>query len=90
MTRSRTYTITQDGQTVLWVTVVIPTKDIHKYSDYLWDSRLGVVTAIYKESEKDVGKRVLVPCTGTVAGAIEPKPYIATNISQVDLDYWYY
>ena len=90
MTRSKTYSIVQDGQAALFVTITIPTVDIDKYSDYLWDSRLGIVTAIYKKDENDEGKRIVVPSSGKVVGSIEPAPFLTTNISSIDYDYWYY
>lgn len=82
---TKTYFIQQDSATPLSITVTIPDGEIDKYSDYIWDSRLGLVSAMYE------GKRIIVPASGTVSGVVETKPIIQSgSIKEIDYDYWYY
>ena len=82
---TKTYFIQQDGAIPLSITVTIPDDEIGKYSDYIWDSRLGLVSAMYE------GKRIIVPASGTVSGVVETKPFIQSgSIKKIDYDYWYY
>lgn len=81
-----TFTITQNGATMS-VTVVIPDADVEYYSEYQWDSKLGLVTALRN------GKRVIVPHTGiNQTGTLDPTQTFTTsnNIIRVDRDYLYY
>ena len=85
---TETYTITQDGKTMS-VTVTIPDADISLYTDYQWDSSLGIVTAVKG------GKRVIVPHTGSnQSGTLDPDPEKtvthSNNIVSIQLPRLYY
>lgn len=64
MAKELTYKIKEklsDGSTkeIAYVKVSIPDDDVTLYSDYEWDSKLGLVTALKN------GKRVIVPHIGS-------------------------
>lgn len=85
---SKTYTVSQTiGDTTIEhsITITIPDNEISNYSNFQWDSRTGLVTAIKN------GKRVPVPYTGNAVGTLQPGNYTiqTTNIDPQNLDYDY-
>lgn len=80
---SRTYTITQNNETVFSITLDV---DTDKYRDYQWDSSTGLVTAVVIETEK----REIIPYSGNGLGTLKPGPFQAEGIVSMDYNFWYY
>lgn len=82
---NRNYTIKQNGKTVFSITIDI---DTDNYTDYQWDSKTGLVTAVDLNDANR--KRVIIPYTGNGVGTLEPGPFEAIGITKMDYNFWYY
>ena len=81
---SKTYTITQ-GTVVHSITITLPDSELTSYTDFQWDSRTGIVSAVKNEV------RVPIPYAGNSICMLEPGEITSTeNISELQYDFWYY
>ena len=81
---SKTYIIKQ-GTVTHSITITLPEGEIESYTEFQWDSRTGIVSAIKN------GVRVPIPYTGDSLCKLEPGPITSTvNISELQYDFWYY
>lgn len=80
--RKKTYIIRQNNKKVFEFTVVIP--ESGTYTDFQWDSKTGLVTALYN------GSRIPVETIGITTGTLEPMEFDAQNVVSMDYNYWYY
>lgn len=55
------------------------------YSDYEWDSKTGLVTALDSN-----GNRVVLPTTGNTIGRIPPCEFKTEGLISIDYNYQYY
>jgi hypothetical protein len=55
------------------------------YSNIVWDSRTGLVTAKVNGSDPEP-----IPYTGEALGKLKPGQFVANNITTMDYNYWYY
>ena len=76
--KSRTYKIIQANEdnvneTILELTISLDDSLASKYSNFEWDSKTGLVTAL----DNDTDKRVIIPYTseGKSIGTIKPAPF---------------
>lgn len=81
MTKAYTIRETVSGKVVFSFTVNIPN---NQYTNLKWDSRTGLVTALYQ------GKRVPLETSGNTFGTLNPVAFTAENITSMDYNYWYY
>ena len=82
----KTYKIKQNGVDIFSITVKVPDDKANQLSDYQWDSKTGLVTAL----DASTNERVPIEYTGNALGTIEPGPYETDNILQMEHYYWYY
>ena len=91
--KSRTYKIIQANEdnvneTILELTISLDDSLASKYSNFEWDSKTGLVTAL----DNDTDKRVIIPYTseGKSIGTIKPAPFQTEGIVSLDYNLWYY
>lgn len=84
MVKTKTYSISQNGQVVMSITITQP-KGV-KYTNIQWDSKTGVVTANVNNSNK----RIPIPFIGEASGRISPGPFQTDGIYNINYHYWYY
>lgn len=82
MAKTRTYTISQNGEEVMSITITQP--DDVVYQNIQWDSKTGMVSA-----EID-GKRKPIPFTGKSCGKLMPAGFVAEGFRNIQFNYWYY
>ena len=55
------------------------------YTDYVWDSKTGLVTA----TKKGTDKTYIIPTKGNTIGTIPAGAFNTEGIIQIDYNYWY-
>lgn len=59
-----------------------------KYEDIQWDSKTGLVTAKVIENNVEKGRQA-IPFVGKSIGKIQPGPFTADEITDIQYSYWY-
>ena len=83
--KTRTYKITHGGDNTLEFSISLDDSLAGRYSNFEWDSKSGLITALDNTTEK----RVIIPHTGTTAGTIAPGPFTAEGLVSIDYNLWY-
>ena len=80
----KTYIIKQENNIVMQITITF--QDTETYENIQWDSRTGLVSANINGSSE----RKLIPFKGISYGSLQPGPFEAIGISDIQYNYWYY
>lgn len=84
-TKTRKYKVTQQDSTVFEFTISLDESLANRYSAFEWDSKTGLVTAF----DAELSKRVVIPTTGNTIGRLQPGPFSADGLVEVNYNLWY-